>query len=607
MKNIIRALSYLKEYKGKVALNILFTIVAALLEVVSLLSVIPFLEVIFRKNEVVAVKPSEAMSLSTIKDYIAYYVNDLIGNVEKVDVLKYICFFVVILFVLKNCFVFLNRYMSKVIRFLVATELRDRIYKKILSLPTSYYNDQKRGDVMTRFSNDISQLESSVLGSYELIFKEPVMILFYFISLLLINAQLTLFTLLLIPILGLIVARITKSLKKSSIKAQQRSSDLLSLLDETMLGAKILKSFTAESFFYQAFQSINQEYLRLEKRINKRITAASPLSEVMGITIVMVVLWYGGNLVLKDDSSFSGGMLIGFLIVFARLIDPLKSFSNSFSTLERGMASANRIDEFLATENPIKDHIRAVNKDSFQDRIVFQDIQFIYPNTEKPVLQNVSITVPKGKTIALVGQSGAGKSTFADLLPRFYDVTSGQIVIDDINIKEIKIKDLRKLISYVSQEAILFNDTIENNIRFGLKHVSREQVEIAAKMANAHDFILEQEQGYQTIVGERGGKLSGGQKQRITIARALLKNAPILVLDEATSALDTESERLVQGAIDQLLKNRTAIVIAHRLSTIKHADQIYVFNQGRVIETGNHDELIMQGGHYKKLTEMQAI
>ena len=617
MDSIKQCFYYLKDYTPKVILNIFVTIIVAALEVVSLLSIVPFLNIIFGKDTIEEQAMPDHFTLfplndagQQLKEYFNYWMYSLSTEYTKKEILTYICIAVVVSFLLKNVFLYINKMIDKSIRYNVAKDLRQQIYDKVLRLPIRYFSEQRRADILTRFSNDILKIESSVLNGFSLLFKEPIMILFYLFSMLVISSKLTLFILILIPILAFVVGRISKSLKRKSGAFQKKFEVLLSLLDETMFGAKVIKSFTAENYLQEKFTKENRELKQLHKRIYIRRMSASPVSEVIGVAIVMVVLWYGGNLIINESSTaLSGEMLIAYLIIFSRMIAPLKALSDLYSTLQDGMASSDRVNSFLALEEEYdKLPKKGIEVRNFNDAIEFRNVNFEYPNSDKRVLRDLNLTIPKGSVVALVGQSGAGKSTIADLLPRYYEVEQGGIYIDGVNSNSIPLEELRSLFSYVSQEAILFNDTIANNITFGIPNTTKEDIIKAAKVANAHEFIMQMEGGYDASVGERGSKLSGGQKQRITIARAILKNAPILILDEATSALDTESERLVQDAVNKLLENRTALVIAHRLSTIKNADLICVMEQGRIIERGRHEELIAkQAGQYKTLTEMQAL
>lgn len=614
MKNILKSLQFLKDYKLLVFLNVLVTIVVSVLEIFSLISIVPLLDLLFSKETTTAIveKPADFSlfplgdAIDNIKLQFEYLSNQVFINYSKKQLLVWICLFSFGMFLLKNIFVYLDNVMDRYIRFNVARDQKEKVYSKVLQLPIHYFNNQKRGDILTRFTSDVDNVRISALGGYKMLFKQPIKILSYILAMVVISLKLTLFIFILIPILGFIISRISKTLKKRTHKVQDKASNLLAFLDETMFGAKIIKSFTAEPFLQHRFTEANEDLTKTMKSIERRRVAASPVSEVLGIGIVMLVMWYGGQLVLSESTALTGSLFTGFIVLFARLIDPIKQLSGEYSSLATGMASAERIEALLALENEFENDLDTTPIELNQT-IEIRNLNFTYPKSEKQVVNNYSLTLKKGTTTALVGQSGAGKSTIADLLPRFYDAPNHSIFIDGKPINSYSKHQIRSLMAYVSQEAILFNDTVYNNISFGMKNVTKEQVIEAAKAANAHNFILNLEQGYETSVGERGSKLSGGQKQRITIARAILKNAPILILDEATSALDTESERLVQNAIEKLLENRTALVIAHRLSTIKNADQICVMQDGKIIEIGTHNELIAKDSHYKTLTEMQAI
>lgn len=614
MKNILKSLQFLKNYKLIVFLNIFVTIIVSILEIFSLISIVPLLDILFSKETTTSVlEQPESFSIFPLTDAIEniklqfnYFSNQLFIQHSKQQLLIWICLFSFGMFLLKNIFVYLDNVMDRYIRFNVVRDQKEKVYNKVLQLPIHFFNSQKRGDILTRFTSDIDNIRISALGGYKMLFKQPIKILSYIVTMLFISVKLTLFIFLLIPILGFIISRISKTLKKRTHKVQDKSANLLALLDETMFGAKIIKSFTAEPFLQRRFTDANEDFTKTIKSIERRRVAASPVSEVLGIGIVMLVMWYGGQLILAENTALTGSLFTGFIVLFARLIDPIKQLSGEYSSLATGMASAERIEFFLSQKNEFGEDSSSTPV-HFENKIEIHNLNFTYPESEKQVINGYNLTLKKGTTTALVGQSGAGKSTIADLLPRFYDAEDNSISIDGQPINSYSKYQVRSLIAYVSQEAILFNDTIYNNISFGMKHVTREQVIEAAKAANAHDFILNLEHGYETSAGERGSKLSGGQKQRITIARAILKNAPILILDEATSALDTESERLVQNAIEKLLENRTALVIAHRLSTIKNADQICVMQNGEIVEVGTHDQLIEKDGHYKTLTDMQAI
>jgi len=618
MKNIIQSFRYLKGHYHRVAINAVLAVAIAVFEILSIALIIPFLDLILNKEkEVIAVDKPGQFSLFPVTEIGAqveqnfnYWFASLIENNTKLQMLTMICIVVFVTFLIKNFLIYINRLVERSVLYNVAREQRQKLYEKVLRLPMSQFSEQRRGDILTRFSNDILKLESSVLNGFLLLFKEPVTILFYIGAMLLISPKLTLFIFILIPTLGLVIGRISRSLKRSSTKYQEKLSILISYLDETMFGAKVIKAFNGEFLLNERFTKDNFELKKIHKKIHIRKSAASPVSEILGMGLVMIVLWYGGSLVLGDNNSgLDGQLLLFYILLFARLITPVKALSNQYSILQDGLASGDRLDAFLASEEEFETlPERPTQQHDFKTAVVFDNVSFSYPKSEKIILDQLNLVLSKGTVTALVGQSGAGKSTIADLLPRFFSVTNGAIKIDGQNINDFALQDLRNMFSYVSQEAILFNETIKNNIAFGREGVNDEEIIRAAKIANAHDFILGLENGYNTNVGERGSKLSGGQKQRITIARAILKDAPFLILDEATSALDTESERLVQDAIERLLENRTALVIAHRLSTIKNADKICVIDNGQIIEQGSHEELIQnENGHYKLLTELQAV
>lgn len=619
MNSIIQSFRYLKGHYHRVTVNAVLTVIIAIFEILSVGLIIPFLDLIFNKGDTAkqVAKPTSEFSffpINNIKEQVEihfnYWFSNYIEDHSKLKMLTMICIIVFLTFLIKNILIYVNKMVERSVLYNVAKEQRQKLYEKVLRLPMSQFSEQRRGDILTRFSSDILKLESSVLNGFMLLFKEPINILFYLIAMLFISVKLTLFILILIPTLGLVIGYISKSLKKSSTKYQEKLSILISYLDESMFGAKVIKAFNGETLLNERFSKENYALKRIHKKIYLRRVAASPVSEALGIGLVMIVLWYGGSLILSDSANqLDGKMLIFYLLLFAKLITPVKALSNQYSVLQDGLASGDRLDAFLASDEEFNELPKQPNQElRLEKGVQLDNVSFSYPNSEKRVLKNLSLDLPKGSVTALVGQSGAGKSTIADLLPRFFNVNEGAIKIDGQNINEIALEDLRSMFSYVSQEAILFNESIRNNIAFGQEGVSEEEIIRAAKIANAHEFILGLEGGYDSNVGERGSKLSGGQKQRITIARAILRDAPFLILDEATSALDTESERLVQDAIEHLLENRTALVIAHRLSTIKNADKICVIDDGKIVEQGSHTELVQkENGHYRMLTELQSV
>ncbi|MBP6650536.1 MAG: ABC transporter ATP-binding protein, partial [Bacteroidia bacterium] len=515
---------------------------------------------------------------------------------------------VIVLFFLKNFFRYLAMYFIAPIRNGVVRDLRNGMYEKVLYLPLSYFSDERKGDLISRMTSDVQEIEWSIMQSLEVVFREPLTILLFLGTMITISPQLSIFVFVLLPIAGLLIGQIGISLRRTSAKSQAKMGVLLSTIEETLSGMRIIKAFTSELFSMEKFGKINDEYRRLMTRLYRKRDLSSPLSEFLGAIVMVVVIYFGGKLVLDGSSRLEPAMFIAFIVIFSQLIPPAKSFTEAYSNVQRGLASVDRINKILDAEVTIRDKEHALQISDFNHTVEYRDVSFAYHKGGTGwVLHNVNLKIEKGKTIALVGQSGSGKTTLADLLPRFYDLEEGEILIDGENIKDYRLADLRGLMGIVTQESILFNDTVLNNIAFGMPNIKEEDVIAAAKIANAHDFIMQMPEGYQTNIGDRGGKMSGGQRQRISIARAVLKNPPILILDEATSALDTESERLVQDALTQLMKNRTTLVIAHRLSTIQHADEIIVMQKGEILERGKHAELLQSGGVYKKLYDLQTF
>lgn len=567
---------------------------------------VPLLDLLFNQtSEVVTVEPKFSYTKQFAADYFNYTMNQYIGDNDKVAALLFVCVLVGILSLCKNIFRYLALYYISVLRTGVVRDLREKIHKKTLDLPLSYYSEQRKGDIMARMTSDVQEVEWSILNSLELMFREPLAVTLYVGVLIVMSPKLTLFAMILLPISGLIIGQLGKSLRRSSTKVQEMVGQILSSIEETLGGLRIIKAFNAEKHVHDKFNDVNNKHTKLTLRMARKKDAASPMSEFLGIIVMVTLVFFGGSLVLEDESNFSGSEFFAYIILFARLLTPVKAFSTAYAVVLKGAASADRLEEVLNAKNEITDIDNPKTITEFSNDITYKNVTFSYDNS--PVLNNINITITKGKTIALVGESGGGKSTFADLLPRFYDIKDGGIFIDGINIKELSLENIRGLMGIVTQESILFNDSIFNNIAFGIKDVSKEQVVEAAKIANAHNFISEMENGYETSIGDRGGKLSGGQRQRISIARAVLKNPPILILDEATSALDTESEKLVQDALFKLMENRTSVVIAHRLSTIQHADEIIVLQKGQIVERGTHTELLQQAGVYKKLSDLQTF
>lgn len=605
MKRIRGIVRRLWPYKWRALASVVCNILSAFFSLFSLSLLIPFLGVLFGTMPLVDTRPEFALSLSSVRDTLYYFISQLILSHGRSAALLMVITFVVANSLLKNLFVYLSSWHIAFIRHGVIKDLRNALYSKVVSLPLGFYSEERKGDVMSKMSNDVNEIEVSVVGSLELVFRDPIIILVHLFGLLLISVKLTVFVLILLPISGLIIGRIGKSLRKRSLTGQEWLGGLLALIEETLGGLRIVKAFNAERQSNQRFTAANAHYTRLMVHINRRRALAPPLSEFLGTVVMGVALWYGGTLVLGADTSLSPEALIGFMGLFYMILNPAKSFSTAYFNIQKGLASADRVETILEAINPIQSPLNPLPKPTFRHGIEYRDVHFSYADRE--ILHGVNLSIQKGMTVALVGQSGSGKTTLADLLPRFYDVQGGQILLDGHDIREYNVTDLRALMGNVNQEPILFNDTFYNNISFGTPNASRVEVEQAARIANAHDFIMETEQGYDTNIGDRGSKLSGGQRQRISIARAILKNPPIMILDEATSSLDTTSERLVQDALESLMKNRTSLVIAHRLSTVKDADLICVVRDGYIVETGRHEELLAKGGEYSTLYNMQLI
>jgi subfamily B ATP-binding cassette protein MsbA len=607
MKRFLRLLNYLAPYKWFVVQNVLYNIMGAFFALFSFAMVIPFLRVLFGNQEVVTAPMEFQLSTEYFMHTMNYYMGKIMGMHDEAGVLVFVSILVVIFSLLKNGFIFAANFMLAPIRAFLVRDIRNDIYKKVLKLPLSYYTEARKGDVIARISNDVQEVEASILSSLQMLFRDPITIIIYMVILFSISANLTLFALLVLPVAGLIIGRIGKSLRKNTFKGQQRLGELLALLEETLGGLRIIKAFNGEGQMMERFFSTNNRFALLIRKVVRRRYMASPISELLATIALMVILAYGGSLVLGGSDEMDGESLIFYLMIFSQIIPPAKTISTAWINVQKGMASVDRIDQLLLADDKIVENPNGVVTDVFNDSIEFRNVSFKYD--KEYVLKNISFTIRKGQTIALVGKSGSGKSTMVDLLPRFMDTGEGEVLIDGVPVRDFRLNSLRSLMGMVSQQSILFNDTFRNNIAFGSSEgADLDLVVNAAKVANAHDFIMENEAGYEAGVGEGGGKLSGGQKQRISIARAVLANPPILILDEATSALDTESERLVQDAIIKLMKSRTSIVIAHRLSTIKHADLILVIDKGEIVERGNHDELISnQAGLYRKLHSMQMF
>lgn len=560
----------------------------------------PFLQLIFLGNKAGITTSSSNAIIQWVNDFL----NNSINKRGNIHTLGFICLLMISFIVLKNLFLYLSYYVLNPLKNGIVNQLREDLYDKLLQLPIGFFSEKRKGDLMSRMTTDVAEVETSVVGTLEGWIRDPMTIIVTLVVLFFISIQLTLFILVLIPLLGLVIGRITRSLKKHSLIAANKYGETLSTLDETLGGLRVIKAFNIEKILRNRFFKTNKELLVAKNKVSYRRDLSSPLSEVLGVILFTAVLYYGGRLVLRNE-FLEASAFLGFLGIFYNIINPAKTLSTSFSNMRKGAAAINRIEEILKTPVTVDDNPNGIKIASFNDKIEFRNVSFAY--ADAVILDNINLTIEKGKTIALVGSSGAGKSTLADLIPRFHDVTSGELLIDGINIKDYSLQSLRSLMSIVTQEPILFNDTIAHNIALGSTTPSIEEVVAAAKIANAHDFIMQKENKYDTNIGDRGNKLSGGEKQRLTIARAVLKNPPILILDEATSSLDTESERLVQDAINNMMQNRTSIVIAHRLSTIRHANEIIVLQKGKIVERGTHEQLMSQNGFYKKLVEMQEV
>ena len=607
MKEFLQVLKrFLPPYKKYLALTIVFNMLSALLNIFSFAALIPILQILFRTEGTGTATQLMPWSFDNLKDVISnnadYYVTQLIHSVGSTTTLLLIGLFLAFTTMLKTGAYFLSSATIIPMRTGIVRDIRNQLYRKITSLPLGFFSDERKGDIIARMTGDVGEVESSIMSSLDMLFKNPILIIFYFSALLFISWQLTLFTLIFVPIFGWFMGVVGRKLKQNSIKAQSLWSDTMSQVEETLGGLRIIKAFCAEDKMNERFDRINSNYRTAVQRVNIRQQLAHPMSEFLGTVLIIIVLWVGGVLVL-DKQMLSGPTFIYYLVMLYSIINPLKEFSKASYNIPKGLASMERVDKILKAENTIKEPLQPKHIASFDHQIEFRHVSFRYG--EQWVLRDINLTIEKGKTVALVGQSGSGKSTLVDLIPRYYDVQEGEVLIDGINVKDLGVHDLRQLIGNVNQEAILFNDSFRGNITFGVESATQEQIEQAARIANAHEFIMQTEHGYDTNIGDRGGRLSGGQRQRVSIARAILKNPPILILDEATSALDTESERLVQDALERLMKSRTTVAIAHRLSTIKNADEICVMHEGEIVERGTHEELIALGGYYKKLHEMQ--
>lgn len=614
MKKLFSVLKYTKNYKGYLSANVSFNILFALFNAVSLTLAVPFLKLLFEETNLVETglillngKPEFAFSSEYIKDISNYYLAGLIVTQGgKAKALIIICCIIFGMTFFKNIFRYMAMYFIAPIRNGVVRDLRNKMYKKAMNLPLSYYSEEKKGDLMSRMTSDVQEIEWSIMQTLEMIFREPLTVIILFSLMLLISAKLTLYILILLPIAALFIVLLGKSLKHASRKSKETLGGLISVIEETLGSLKVIKAFSAMEPMQKKFEDINQNYYKQSVKVYRKTDLSSPLTETVVTGILMFILFIGGSMVFRGE--LTGPLFMGYFILASQLIPPIKQLTTSYSNIQKGVASEERIDKILLADNVIVDKASAKELENFNKEIEYKNLSFAYhKGDEGYVLKNINLKIEKGKTIALVGQSGSGKTTMADMLPRFYESDKGALLIDGIDIKDLKTESVRKHIGVVTQESVLFNDTVKNNIIFGMHNVKDNEVMEAAKIANAHEFIMQLPKGYDTIIGDRGGKLSGGQRQRLSIARAILKNPSILILDEATSALDTESEKLVQEALTNLMKNRTSVVIAHRLSTIANADEIVVMNQGEIIERGTHAHLLTLNGTYKKLCDMQSF
>ncbi len=605
MKDFFKVLKrFVPPYKHYLILSVLFNLLSALFSVIAMLFMIPMLNVLFQKSHEVMNLVPWALTKEALENNLYFYITQIKLEYGIVAIMPFIGILILFTTFLKVGFTYLAAHQMVAIRNNVVKDIRLQIFNKLMSLPLGFYSEEKKGDVLSRATGDVTEVENSIMSSINMLLKNPIIIIVSVAAMFVMSYQLTIFVFVMLPIAGWIIGKTGKSLKRKSKVSQSLMGSILGVLDESIGGLRIIKAFNAEKRMTKRFEIETENYRLIMNKVRRRYQMAHPLSEFLGTVVIVILVWYGAYIVTSEDTSFGGATFMAYIGIFYQIINPAKQFSTGFFNIQKGLAAMERIDKILLADNKILEQDGKIEKRRFDHKIEYKNVTFGY--NEKMVLKDVSLDIEKGKMVALVGQSGSGKTTFVDLLPRFHDVQEGSILIDGHNIKDIKVHDLRGLMGNVNQEAILFNDTFLNNIAFGVENATQEQVEKAAKVANAHDFIMESENGYQTLVGDRGSKLSGGQRQRISIARAILKNPDILILDEATSALDTESEKLVQEALENLMSSRTSIVIAHRLSTVRNADLICVFNEGEIVEKGTHEELVANGGTYSKLHELQV-
>lgn len=600
---------FVPPYKKYLLLNILFNILAAILTLFSFAVIIPILEMLFKVKE--AVYAYMPLGSGSLKDVILnnfyYYTQETIKIYGQSTTLALLAVALVVMTALKTGTTYLSSYFVIPMRSGIVRDIRNYVFDKIVALPISFFTSERKGDVMARMSGDVAEIENSIMASLDMFFKNPIMIIIFLGTMIFISWQLTVFVLILLPLAGYVMGKVGKKLKRKSLEGQNQWGVLMSNIEECLGGLRVIKAFNAEQKIEDRFHRENQVFYNLSNKIARRQSLAHPMSEFLGTCAIAIVLWFGGSLILGGYSSMNAASFIYYMVIFYSIINPAKELSKAMYAIQKGLASMERVDKILGAENPIKDPEKPIEIKEFKGDVEYSGVTFSYDTSAQPVLSDIDLHIPAGSTVALVGQSGSGKSTLADLLPRFYDVDKGSVKVDGVDVRDLRVHDLRSFMGNVNQEAILFNDTFYNNITFGVKNATMEQVEEAARIANAHDFIMESEDGYQTMIGDRGCRLSGGQRQRLSIARAILKNPPLLILDEATSALDSESEQLVQQALDRLMKNRTTLVIAHRLSTIRNADMICVLHEGRIVERGTHDQLLALNGYYSRLVEMQNL